>query len=149
MTHAELSETFRFIDVSHPSTLTFLYSNFVPVIKLVDPVLVADDFDLSDVMSRNRTLTQHLARYLHDLPREAFGELSSGEEIAGIRYLSRYSPDWECWGLFADRIEGRLVVGESRAIVADDPDLLAVAKHFGLSVETDTPGEYLRPWLDS
>jgi hypothetical protein len=149
MTNAKLSGTSSFIDVSHPSTLTFLYSNFVPVITSADPSLAASDFDLSDVMSRNRTLTQHLARYLYDLPREAFSEMQPGEEIAGIRYLSRHSPEWECWALFADRIEGHLAIGESRAIVADDPDLLAVAKHFGLSVETDIPGEYLRPWLDS
>lgn len=149
-TSATLSRTSRFIDLSHPSTLSFLLANFQPYIRERVPLLVVDDdFDLSDVMSRNRTLTQHLSRYLYDLPREVFSELGSGEEIAGIRYLSRHSPEWECWALFADRIEGRLEVGESRAISPDDPDLLAVAKHFGLSVETETPGEYLRPWLDS
>lgn len=107
------------------------------------------DFDLSDVMSRNRTLTQHLARYLHELPREGFSGLKEGEEIAGIRYLSRHSPEWECWALFADRVEEAMEIGESQAIEADDPDLLAVAKHFGLSVETDSSGEFLRPWLDA
>lgn len=105
-----------------------------------------NDFDLSDVMSRNRTLTQYLARYLHELPGESLSELGSSAEIAGIRYLSRHSPQWECWALFADRIEGKLEIGESHPILADDPDLLTVARHFGLSVETDTPGEYLRPW---
>jgi hypothetical protein len=140
----------RFINVSHPGTLSFLRSEFVSEFLHRTSSPEHDrDFDLSDVMSRNRRLTQHLARYLHDLPREAFGDLKDGEEIAGIRYLSRHSPEWECWALFADRIEGRLAIGESRPIEADDSDLLAVAKHFGLSVETDTPGQYLRPWLDS
>lgn len=137
ITQARVRQTARFVDISHPRTMSFLLRSAA---ETLEPVLghPLDDLDLSDVMSRNRMLTQHLARYFHDL---------LGEEIAGIRYLSRHSPEWECWALFADRIEGKLEVGESRSIEADDPDLLAVARHFGLSVETDSPGEYLRPWL--
>jgi hypothetical protein len=149
ITQALLGERSTFINVSHPATLTFLRVHFLASLDAqTRQLLKLDDFDLSDVMSRNRTLTQHLARYLHELPRESFSELGPGEEIAGIRYLSRHSPEWECWALFADRIEGKLEIGESRPISADDPDLLAVARHFGLSVETDAPGEYLRPWLN-
>jgi hypothetical protein len=147
ITTATVNTAARFVDVSHPATLSFLLGDFVPYLQHNDLMPVdGNDFDLSDVMSRNRTLTQHLARYLHELPADAIG---SGKAIAGIRYLSRHSPEWECWAFFADRIDGKLEIGESRPIAADDPELLAVARQFGLSVETDTPGEYLRPWLSA
>ncbi len=138
ITQARVGQAVRFVDISHPRTLSFLLTNVVSELESIAGQHL-DDFDLSDVMSRNRALTQHLARYFHDLP---------GEEIAGIRYLSRHSSEWECWALFADRVAGKLEIGESRPIAADDPDLLAVARQFGLSVETDIPGEYLRPWHD-
>jgi hypothetical protein len=149
LTQATLARGAVFVDVSHPATLTALRLGFLSSLyQRTRDELGLNDFDLSDVMSRNRTLTQQLARYLHELPTDAVGELGPGEEIAGIRYLSRHSPAWECWALFADRIDGRLEFSESRPIAPDDPDLLTVARQFGLSVETDTPGEYLRPWLE-
>jgi hypothetical protein len=149
LTQATLAHDAVFVDISNPATLTTLRLGFLSSLdQRTRKDMGLNDFDLSDVMSRNRALTQHLARYLHELPNDAITELGPGEEIAGIRYLSRHSPEWECWALFADRIDGRLEIGESRPIAADDPDLLAVARQFGLSVETDnTLGEYLRPWL--
>lgn len=138
MTFARVSESARFVDISHPQTLSFLLANVISDLESIVGQRL-DDFDLSDVMGRNRQLTQYLARYFHELP---------GEKIAGIRYLSRHSARWECWALFADRVAGKLEIGESRPIAADDADLLAVARQFGLSVETDTAGEYLRLWRD-
>ena len=146
---AQLRANAWFIDVDHPATLTHLRAEFLPGLKRRYPgVFTGDDFDLSDVASRNRELTQHVARYLHELEPSAFNELEAGGVIAGIRYLSRHSSSWECWALFADRVQEGMVVRLPQEIGADNGDLLAVARHFDLSIQLGEDSEvYIRPWM--
>ena len=126
----------KFIDLRHAGTISHLRSTFVPFMNAYFPdVIASDDFDLSDAMSRNRRLTQHLARYLHDLPISEMEELGAEELITGIRYPSRHSADWDCWAVFADRIGDGLVVDLPKDIDVDHPDLQAVAAAFNLTVE--------------
>ena len=98
-------------------------------------VFSESDFDLSDVTSRNRPITQNLARYLHELPTNAFPQMANDDAIVGIRYLSRHSPEWECWAIFADRLGKGLVVDLPKEIGIDHTDLQAVAAAFNLSIE--------------
>lgn len=76
-----------------------------------------DDLDLSDVVGRNRRLTQAIARYAHE----------SG--LQGIAYSSRFDSNLSCWAIF----EGARFEQISQTIIArDDPDLLEAARRFGL-----------------
>ena len=96
------------------------------------------DIDLSAVTGPQRKLTQRIARYIY----EQVG--SQGNPLfAGIRYLSHYGGDQECWAIFDTRmIHDDTYVEQS--ILPDDPDLLAVARLFGLTIEV-LDGHYLRP----
>ena len=76
-----------------------------------------DDFDLSDALTRRRDVTQSIARWAYD----------SGHN--GIAYTSRLDAAFDCWAVF----EGaQIEVIDASAIARDDPDLLAVARMFGL-----------------
>lgn len=78
------------------------------------------DLDLSDVMSRDRRLTQAISRWAYD------------EGFHGVVYSSRFGAGASLWAIF----EGAQfeAVGVAQPILPDDPDLLAVATLFGLAV---------------
>jgi hypothetical protein len=64
-------------------------------------------------------------------------ELRDGNGVpsfAGIRYVSRLNPEWECWTNFADRL--LRTSSSSTAIASDAPDLLSACRLLGLSIET-------------
>jgi hypothetical protein len=76
-----------------------------------------DDFDLGDALSRDRELTQAIARWAYE------------QDYQGIIYPSRLDGAFTCWALF----EGaRYEPLETTAIAADDPDLLTIAGLFRL-----------------
>ena len=78
-----------------------------------------EDFDASHALSADRDLTQAVARVA----------LEAGYH--GIVYRSRLDPMHDCWALF-DRATIHPV--KFRAITPDDPDLVAVARLFGLRI---------------
>ena len=69
------------------------------------------------------------ARHIYEL-RDGAG----AEVFAGVRYLSRLNPDWECWAIFADRMVH--TPGFAATISPNNPDLLSVCRLFNLDVET-------------
>jgi hypothetical protein len=76
-----------------------------------------DDLDLSDVIGRNRRLTQAIARYAYEAG------------LQGIAYSSRFDSNLSCWAIF----EGARFEQISQTMIArDDPDLLEAARRFGL-----------------
>jgi hypothetical protein len=80
-----------------------------------------DDLDVAVVRGSDRRITRWISYYAHSLrPR-----------VAGIRYLSRLSSEWECWGVF-DFVE--LTELERRTILRTDTDLLEIAGIYGLAV---------------
>jgi hypothetical protein len=91
--------------------------------------LALPDLDFSTVSGPRRVLTQRCARHIYDLRNDAGAGL-----FAGVRYLSRLNPDWECWAIFADRMVH--TPGFAATISPDNPDLLAVCRLFNLDVET-------------
>jgi hypothetical protein len=98
-----------------------------------------DEIDLSALTSGQRRFTQRCARHIHDL-RDDRGR----PRFAGLRYVSRLDAAWECWAIFDDRF--RHTPSFPDTIAADDPDLLAIARVFRLTIEV-FPGSasYLRP----
>lgn len=129
----------QFADVGHASTIQYLNRTFSS--DLANYGL--EDLDVSTLTSKHRLLTQRVARHLYECV-DAFGQ----PRFCGIRYVSRFGTNWECWALF----EGRLprldpIASLPRAIHPDNPDLLAVARIFGLSIETfPGSGQFYRPW---
>jgi hypothetical protein len=75
------------------------------------------DFDLSDALSRQRPMTQGVARWAHEAG------------YSGIAYTSRFGCPYDCWVLF-ERADFAVDVVDS--ISRTDPDLLEVARLFEL-----------------
>jgi len=122
--HADGTLGGRFADIAQHRTLTFLRSDLAPLARELE----IEDIDLSTVAGPRRRFTQTCALLLYEM-RTAEGT----PRFAGIRYTSRLSASWECWAIFADRLEG--VESLPRPILAVDPDLRAAARHLGLAVE--------------
>ena len=77
------------------------------------------DFDVSQVVGPNRSVTQWIARWIYD----------AGYD--GLFYPSRLGSEWTCCAVF-NRIRPRVIRRDPIAI--DDADLLAVSDLFGITV---------------
>jgi hypothetical protein len=78
------------------------------------------DLDLSEVLSRERRLTQAISRWAYD---RGYG---------GIIYRSRFAAATSLWAIFEGaRLEP---AGVAEPILPDDPDLVAAARVFGLAI---------------
>jgi hypothetical protein len=78
------------------------------------------DLDLSEVLGRNRRLTQAISRWAYE----------SG--YAGVVYRSRFTAAASLWAIFEGG--GLEAIGLPAPILPDDPDLLAVARLYRLAV---------------
>ena len=79
------------------------------------------DFDVSAALGPSRALTQAISRWAYE------------RSYQGIVYASRLDSGLNCWAIF----EGAVIdpSGPPEGITPDDPDLLAVAALFQLSVK--------------
>ena len=136
--HTVLDPSLRFVDLAAVETMQVLRAALAPVLER----LGIADIDLSSVTSPQRRFTQEIARYVH-----AQHDDRSRPRFAGIRYLSRLNPAWECWAVFDDRIRHATgCPGLPTAVLADDADLIQVATQFNLTLEVvPGRGQYLRP----
>jgi len=131
---ATLDATLRFANLTSPRTMNHLRSALAEEVA----ALGLHDVDLSTVTGNQRLFTQYCARYIYEQ------SLETGDHaFAGIRYLSRLNPVWECWAVF----DARAVydIRSIQPISEDDADLHDVAAVFNLSIERDRAGTYLRP----
>jgi hypothetical protein len=120
--HVRLTSGTKFLDVDAPETHQYLRSE----LALGLSALGLKDLDVSTVRGPDRRVTQMISEWAY-LNGDRFGD------IAGIRYESRIGSEWECWALFHDIAVELAVVG-TLPIEADMPELLAIAKLFGLRV---------------
>ncbi len=78
------------------------------------------DIDLSAVTGPQRELTQEAALHVYQQMDSAGAPL-----FGGLRYVSRFNPQWECWAVFVDRARQRPLKVD--VIAADDPHLYDAA----------------------
>jgi hypothetical protein len=119
-----LSDELRFANVSDGRTMTILRTelwNWVVGLRL-------PDFDLSAATSKERKLTQEVARYVYELAHEGH------THFAGIRYPSRFHAEWELWAIFHERME-HSPVEVAGVIEEDDPELQEAAKVLSVTIE--------------
>ncbi len=138
ISHAFLDPTLRFADITHLETMQHLRTALAPLATQ----LGITDIDVSSLMSQQRRFTQGCARYIYDQADDSGRPL-----FAGIRYLSRLNPDWECWAIFDKRMSHKEVSPRFPVtLLADAPDLLSVARSFRLTIEVISGhGSYIRP----
>lgn len=136
--HTYLDSSLRFVDIADAETMQHLRE---PLASVATDLGVSE-IDLSSVTSRERSFTQACAQYIHDQVDE-----EGRPTLAGIRYLSRLNPEWECWAIFDDRIKHRSgSPAPPESIFPEDPDLEAVAHLFQLTIEIIRgSGQYSRP----
>jgi len=96
-----------------------------------------NDIDFSTVVGPQRIFTQEIARYVYDQ-----GQTTGVPRYAGLRYLSRLNPFWECWAIFSDRLSYNVV--QATTIPANHPGLYEAARILELAIKVST-GRYLYP----
>jgi hypothetical protein len=133
--HAALDPGLRFADIGDHDSMQYLRAELAPLAAAYE----IGDIDLSALTSQQRPFTQYCARHLYDLADGLGNPL-----FAGIRYVSRLDSKWECWAIFDDRLVHS--PGFPDNIAPNDPDLLAIARSFKLTIEVVSgAGSYLRP----
>lgn len=128
-----LDSTPCFVDMMAAESIQHLRQKLAPAAAQ----LGLTDIDIGVLTEAQRRATQMCARYIYDVVDE-----TGQPRFAGMRYLSRLNPCWECWAIFDTR--KRHDPGFPRSIQPDDPDLIEVAKLYNLTIEV-MEGHYLRP----
>lgn len=120
-----IDSSLRFFDLATPASHQYLRAALTPSVT----ALGLGDLDFGAVVGPHRKLTQAIARHVY--------ELRDNEDMplfAGLRYLSRLNPEWECWAVFADRMIHTPL--STVTIAPGNPDLLAVCDIYGLRLES-------------
>lgn len=120
LVHFEVIEPLPFLDVDKPETHTFLTEQMASTLT----ALKIANLDIANVRGPNRFLTRAIAEW-------AYTAKSASDEFlySGLRYESRLGAH-ECWAVFAGT---RITVITESAIAKTHPDLLTVARTFGLT----------------
>ncbi len=111
-----------FLDVEAPETRAVLRRELGQLLAFHG----YSDLDVAVVRGSDRRITRWIGHWARE-QRDLDGCLC----LAGVRYLSRLSSDWECWALFDG---AGLDEQERRPIGRQDPALAPVAELHGLTV---------------
>ena len=89
------------------------------------------DFDASALLNSGpRALTQHVGRFIYELPRTP--------PFDGIRFLSRYGADLQLWAIFErsddEHLSRHLSAISKELIDPDTPDVVRALRHHSLTV---------------
>jgi hypothetical protein len=123
-----LTSTLRFIDLEDPRTLRLLQSSEFKATVLN---LRYRSLAYADLQGADRRLTQALSRFIYELVDE-----KGRPAFAGLRYASRFNPEWKLWAVFHRRfVRGPDV---SRPLIGD-PALVEALRFLNLQLEIDDP----------
>ena len=114
--HFDLSPGQRWLDLRAFETREALRVELASTLAL----LALADFDMGDVLSRERKVTQAIAQWAYE------------QGYHGIVYSSRLDVTCNCWAIF-DSAQFH-PVDDPEPITLDDPDLRAVAAIYGLNL---------------
>lgn len=111
-----------FLNIEDPRTLSFLDYELANVLQEIG---VNSSLDISLIRGSNRRLTRAVSVW-------AANQLDEDGEFlySGIHYKSRLG-DWECWAIFE---ETEVKIVETQEIGRTNPDLLAVANLYQLTI---------------
>lgn len=115
-------EPFPFVDVEAPETLQVLRDELAHVLALYG----YDDLDVGLIRGPDRRVTRAISHWAF-----SHADDEGRPEFAGLRYVSRHGDDLECWAVFDDVPLEEL---EKRPVTREMPELVAIAKLFGLTV---------------
>jgi hypothetical protein len=115
-------EGWEFLDVNALETRETLRVELAEVLAFYG----YNDLDIAVVRGADRRVTRFISQWTWHQALE-----DGSPRYAGIRYTSRLEDSWELWAAFDDV---PVDVLSMRSISREDPDLLAVAKEFGLIV---------------
>lgn len=138
MGHTILQPDTQFVDLGTAQTSQYL-GEALAVQALAHGAI---DIDQSLLMESRRGFTNAIARFVYELRND-----DGAPRFAGIRYVSRLDSTWECWAVFADRMQHIPGMPDRpESIPPDDPGLLEIASIFRLTIETnDGSGRFVRP----
>lgn len=112
-----------FLDIHHSRSVAWIERVFGSVLA----TLGYSNANVSTLMEDNRTVSRHLAEFLHNA-RDKDGV----PVFAGIRYNSKLGNDLENWALFDRGYDGAVEVDRT-TIDRNDPDYQAVCELYGLT----------------
>lgn len=115
-----------FVSIDDGETLNGLCQE-EPLVRELAAWGLSADLDRSTLYSQDRRITRLLARWVYAQTDDTGHGL-----YAGLHYLSRLDPQWECWAIFDNRIA--IEVQDRIAIVGDNPDLERIATKWKLSL---------------
>jgi hypothetical protein len=118
----QVAEEFTFLDVESPDTHQYLRDE----LALGLSALGYKDLDSSTVRGPDRRVTRLIADWAFQQTND-----DGSPTFGGIRYHSRIGGTNECWAVFHDVPVNPI---ETRPIVCEMPELLAVANQFDLRV---------------
>jgi RES domain len=122
--HISVDPAARFVDVDHPHT-------HAAATVALEPLLAAHGLESVDrglMYHPDRRLTRPVARYYWQLARS-----EDHRDWAGLRYMSRLGPEWECWAVWepSPMLPSTEIV---TTLLRDHPDLQAAAAKLDISV---------------
>lgn len=122
--HVTVDPAVRFVDVDHPHTHSAATAALEPLLAKHG----LQSVDRGVMYHPDRRLTRPIARYYWQLARSG-----DHHDWAGLRYMSRLGPDWECWAVW----EPNPLLAHDATITTllrDHPDLQAAAAKIDVTI---------------
>lgn len=122
--HVTVDPDVRFVDVDHPNT-------HAAAAAALEPLLARHGLESVDrgvMYHPDRRVTRPMGRYYWQLARSG-----DHQEWAGLRYMSRLGPDWECWAVW-EPSPLRTQFTTLSTLLHDHPDLTTAALKLDITV---------------
>lgn len=132
----KLPESRPYVDIEHVDTHQYLRQRLAPGLAQLD----YDDLNVGIVRGPDRRVSRLISGWAYNAAElvdvDEEGQPIFGDYLYnGIRYLSKFKNEWECWALFEEEYnEDDFEVLETKPITPDMPELQKIAAEFGLRI---------------
>lgn len=124
---AQLVGSLRFADLTHADVLEPLWDAYAPLAAS----LGFRRLDFGTLLGSSRQFTQEIAGYIY----EQLDAETDDPMFHGIYYASSLDLGWRCWAIFDNRC--RPLPESVGWLSSGDPDLVAVASRYRLTIDPD------------